>query len=266
MQANKSFPSHAGTTKTAPNSSPSQLCASGLQNSTVPVIFSHASFLTDDDQKTLRENDLFVSITPESEAHYGHGQTTGSQITDKASLGIDTNWTFSGDILSQARFWLQHVRLTNYQHTLVSAGQIPNANPFPVTEAFLMATRQGGRALHRDDIGVVQVGAKADLVVFTGDSPNMLGWSDAVAAVVLHANPGDVEHVLVDGEFRKRDFRLVDDGGHTGWNQVRRRFVEAARRIQSQMADPPSLGERLWGVSEFGDVERVSTRPPCGCS
>lgn len=76
------------------------------------MIFSHASFLTDEDQKTLRENDLFVSITPESEAHHGHGQTTGSQITDKASLGIDTNWTFSGDILSQARFWLQHVRLT----------------------------------------------------------------------------------------------------------------------------------------------------------
>ena len=70
----------------------------------------------------------------------------------------------------------------------------------------------------------------------------------------------------MDGEFRKRDFRLVDDGGRTGWNQVRRRFVEAARRIQSQMAEPPSLGERLWGVSEFGDVERVSTRPPCGCS
>lgn len=57
------------------------------------MIFLHASFLTNEDQKTLRENDLFVSITPESEAHYGHGQTTGSQITDKASLGIDTNWT-----------------------------------------------------------------------------------------------------------------------------------------------------------------------------
>lgn len=230
------------------------------------MIFSHASFLTDADQKALRENDLFVSITPESESHYGHGQTTGSQITDKASLGIDTNWTFSGDILSQARLWLQHVRLTNYQQTLAS-GKIPNANPFPVNEAFLMATRQGGRALRRDDIGVIQVGAKADLVVFNGDSPNMLGWSDAVAAVVLHANPGDVEHVLVDGEFRKRDFRLVDDGGAMGWNQVRTRFLEAARRIQSQMADPLPLGERLWGVSEFGDVERVSTKPqpPCGC-
>lgn len=213
----------------------------------------------------MRDNDLSVSITPESESHYGHGQKTGSRITDKASLGIDTNWTFSGDILSQARFWLQHVRLTNYQTTLVESGKIPNANPFPVDEAFLLATRQGGRALRRDDIGVVQVGAKADLVVFNGDSPNMLGWSNPVAAVMLHANPGDVEHVLVDGEFRKRDFKLVDDGGPVGWTQVRTRFAEAARRIQSQMADPPTLGKKLWGVSEFGDVERVSTKP-CGCT
>lgn len=94
----------------------------------------------------------------------------------------------------------------------------------------------------------------------------MLGWSDPIAAVVLHANPGDVEHVLVDGEFRKRDFRLVDRGP-LGWAQVRARFLEAARRIQPQVATPPPMPDRLWGVGEFGDVEAVSTvaRQPGGC-
>lgn len=86
-----------------------------------------------------------------------------------------------------------------------------------------MATRQGGRALRRGDVGVIKVGAKADLAVFNGDSPNMLGWSDPIAAVVLHANPGGVEHVLVDGEFRKRDFKLVDKV--LAWGKVREREV-----------------------------------------
>jgi hypothetical protein len=59
---------------------------------------------------------------------------------------------------------------------------------------------------------VLVEGAKADIVVFDGTSPNMLGWDDPVAAVILHSNPGDVEHVLVNGEFRKRDFKLVVPG------------------------------------------------------
>lgn len=125
-----------------------------------------------------------------------------------------------------------------------------------------MATRQGGRALRRDDIGVIKVGAKADLVVFNGDSPNMLGWSDPIAAVVLHANPGDIEHVLVNGEFRKRDFKLVDKV--LDWGTVREKFLDASRRIQQQIKEPPPMPERLWGVGEFGDVEMVSTRC-CGC-
>ena len=67
-------------------------------------------------------------------------------MSDKPSLGVDINYTFSGDLLSQARLWL-------------------------LTSARL--------------------------------------WKQVVAAVMLHANTGDVEHVLVNGEFRKQDFRLV---------------------------------------------------------
>ena len=246
---------------TARKTAPSDIDLSTLQTTNLPIIYSHAPFLTESDQIALHENDHFISITPESEFHFGHGQTTGHLITDQACLGLDTNWTFSGDMLSQTRLWLQNVRLTKFHRTL-ETGKLPRTNPFPVEEAFLMATRQGGRALRRDDIGVIKVGAKADLVVFNGDSPNMLGWSDPIAAVVLHANPGDIEHVLVNGEFRKRDFKLVDKV--LDWGTVREKFLDASRRIQQQIKEPPPMPERLWGVGEFGDVEMVSTRC-CGC-
>ncbi|KAL5341369.1 hypothetical protein BJX70DRAFT_386680 [Aspergillus crustosus] len=239
------------------NSSPTNICSEqNLQNTRLPIIFSHAPFLTDTDKAALRAHNHFVSITPESECHYGHGQTTGHEISDHAALGVDTAWTFSGDMLAQARLWLQLVRLRSYTKTL-ETGFLPNANPMAVEQAFLLATRQGGRALRRDDIGVLKVGAKADLVVFDGAAPNMLGWSDPIAAVILHANPGDVEHVLVDGEWKKRDFRLVNLP--VPWGELRERFLEASRRIQPMLATPPPLPERLWGVGEFGDVEKVST-------
>ncbi|KAL4936090.1 hypothetical protein BDV06DRAFT_228208 [Aspergillus oleicola] len=241
------------------STSPTALCSGNSMHETgLPIILSHAPFLTESDQQALREHDLFVSITPESESHYGHGQATGHKISDQACLGLDTAWTFSGDMISQARLWLQLVRLRNYTKTL-DTGLLPNANPMAVEQAFLLATRQGGRALRRDDIGVIKVGAKADLVVFNGDNPNMLGWSDPVAAVVLHANAGDIEHVFVGGEWKKRDFRLVNLP--KPWDEVRSRFLEASERIQPQMADPPALPEKLWGIGEFGDVDKVTTIP-----
>jgi cytosine/adenosine deaminase-related metal-dependent hydrolase len=207
----------------------------------------------------LRAHNLFVSIAPESECHYGHGQTTGHRVLPHASLGVDTNFTFSGDMLSQARLWLQTVRNTSYHKTL-DAGLIPNQNPMKVEQTFLLATRQGGLALRRPDIGVLQVGAKADIVVFNGDSPNMLGWSDPVAAVMLHANSGDVQHVLVDGQFRKRDFKLVaGEGSKRNWEDVRKRFLEAVRRIQPLVKTPTPVPEKLWGFGEMGDVEIAST-------
>ncbi|RDW72754.1 uncharacterized protein DSM5745_07926 [Aspergillus mulundensis] len=248
---------HCGGPWPQGNTSPTRICAdNNLYEADLPIIFSHSPFLTDSDKEMLREHKVFISITPESECHYGIGQETGHEISDQASLGIDTNWTFSGDIIGQARLWLQLTRLRQYTKTL-HTGLLPNANPMAVEQAFLLATRQGGRALRRDDIGVITVGAKADLVVFNGDSPSMLGWSDPIAAVILHANAGDIEHVLVDGEWKKKDFKLVSLP--MDWKDLRTRFLESSRRIQPQFAVPPPLPEKFWGTGRFGDVESVST-------
>ena len=153
---------------------------------------------------------------------------------DQASLGIDTHFTFSTDILTQARLWLQATRRLIYQQT-ADRWEVPTTNPFSVNQAFLLATRNGGLALGRNDIGVISTDAKADIVVWDGRSPALLGWTDPVAAIILHASVGDIEHVLVDGEFRKRDKKLVIDG----YADVQARFLESAKRIQAIIKATP---------------------------
>lgn len=241
----------------ASQTSPSDFVKQGVPKFDIPIIVSHAPHLSTEDMSAMRKHDIHISITPESEFHYGHGQATGHIISDQSSLGVDTNFTFSGDILSQARLWLQTVRDRKFQEFLNNTNLLPRNSPMGVEQGFLMATRQGGRALHRDDIGVLQVGAKADIVVFNGDSPNMLGWSDPVAAVMLHANVGDIEHVMVGGQWRKKNFRLVNMVHD--WADVKTRFLESARRIQAQALPPPPTTENLWGFKGTGDVETVST-------
>jgi cytosine/adenosine deaminase-related metal-dependent hydrolase len=234
---------------------PKYLADRQVHKSNLPLVFSHAGYLTEEEMQSLRDHDHYISITPESEFHHGHGQRTGSLISDHASLGCDGNWTYSGDVLGQARLWLQTVRHTTYLDTL-EKGELPNRNPMKVEDAFLLATRQGGRALHRSDIGVLKPGSKADIVVWNGESPNMLGYKDPIAAVMLHANVGDVEHVLVDGQWRKRDFKLVLPG-KLAWHELKARFLEVAKRIQHDVGSPPPVPLEWFG-KQLGDV-RVSS-------
>ncbi|KAF7555977.1 hypothetical protein G7046_g6423 [Stylonectria norvegica] len=82
----------------------------GALNGTTPVVFSHGSFLSAQGAQLLRSTDQYLSITPESEMHYGHTHQHSAIVQDQAALGVDTHFTYSTDILTQARIWLQSVR------------------------------------------------------------------------------------------------------------------------------------------------------------
>ncbi|KAI1414090.1 amidohydrolase [Hypoxylon sp. FL1857] len=238
---------------------PEDIYRAGLLNSSVKVVISHSAFLTARGAQLLRSTNQHIAITAESEMHYGHVHPTSHFILDQASLGVDTHFTFSTDILTQARIWLQRVRERLYSHTVVDRWEIPDSNPMSVNQAFLLATRQGGLALGREDLGVIAPNAKADIVVWDGRSPALLGWADPIAAVILHASVGDIDHVLVGGEFVKRDKKLVIEG----YEGVQERFLEAAGRIQAKLRNTPlpqPAGAFLtgypYGTVTHADVQR----------
>jgi hypothetical protein len=87
-------------------------------NTSIPIVFLHASYLTVTDTELLRSTNQYISITGESERHYGHGDARGRYIMDQSSLGIDTHFTYNADIVGQARMWLQEVRLRLYAQVL----------------------------------------------------------------------------------------------------------------------------------------------------
>ncbi|UPK91445.1 hypothetical protein LCI18_002380 [Fusarium solani-melongenae] len=213
---------------------PETLHKFGLLNTSIPIVFSHGSFMPQSQYELLRSTNQYVSITPESEMHYGHLHPTSHLILDQASLGIDAHFTFSTDILTQARMWLQRVRAIFYSASL-DEWHIPTNNPMSANQAFHLATRAGALSLRRPDLGVITPGAKADLVVWDGANPALLGWVDPVAAVMLHASVADIEHVLIDGVFVKRNHKLTV----SNYPEVKTRFLKSARRIQGVIMDTP---------------------------
>ncbi|KAK4450975.1 5-methylthioadenosine/S-adenosylhomocysteine deaminase [Podospora aff. communis PSN243] len=244
---------------------PELLLSLGLLNSTIPFVLSHASFITPRGMELLREHNHYISITPESEFHYGHTHPTSHLIQDQATIGVDTHFTFSSDILTQTRMWMQTARRTLYAEVL-NRSEIPVNNPMSVNQAFLMATRNGGLSLRRNDLGIIAEGAKADLVLWDAtSSPSLLGWNDPVAAILLHASVGDIEAVLVDGKWLKKKGKLVMKGYY---KEFKEKFLASAERIQNRLvatlAVVPAVGEEWINGLLIGQATEVDAKRGAG--
>jgi 5-methylthioadenosine/S-adenosylhomocysteine deaminase len=99
------------------------------------------------------------------------------------------------------------------------------------SDVFDAATVNGARALGRDDLGRLCPGAKADLVIFSGESMNMVPLRDPVKNIVYYAETEDVKAVIVNGRTVLKDGKLpgmeIDDlnrqlqsAGETIWANV----------------------------------------------
>lgn len=74
------------------------------------------------------------------------------------------------------------------------------ASALSARDAFRMATIGGARALNMGaEVGSLEPGKAADVVVFDGESPALANVHDPVQSVVYCAGPREVKEVWVDG-------------------------------------------------------------------
>ena len=92
------------------------------------------------------------------------------------------------------------------------------------TDALRLATEGGARCLGRDDVGRLEPGFRADLVVWPGD--DLGDVPDALAGLVLGPDRR-ARHVFVDGEPVVRDGMLLGADERA----LRRDLTERARRL-----------------------------------
>lgn len=163
-------------------------------------------------------------------------------VKSGASIGIDCHANNSGDILTQLRLSMQHARgVENREAT--EAGKYPSVQ-IKLEEVFNLGTIQGAKAVNMEDqIGSIEVGKLADLVVFDATSPNMAcaAEENPVAAVLLHANAGDIETVIIDGIVRKQNNHLFDvqvlegPNGQTAeslsWREVTKNLLTSRQKV-----------------------------------
>jgi 5-methylthioadenosine/S-adenosylhomocysteine deaminase len=183
----------------------------------------HSVWISDREIDLLAENGSSVVYNPTANmllasgiAPIGKLQTAGVNI----ALGTD-NPNNSNDMLEAMKF----ASLLQKVATLEPLAA-------PAAEVLEMATINGARALGmQDEIGSLEAGKKADLILVDALRPHNAPMHDPVATLVYSAQGSDVTDVMIDGEWivRHSVARFVDD--HLLVTEVQERAQRLAETI-----------------------------------
>jgi cytosine/adenosine deaminase-related metal-dependent hydrolase len=200
------------------------------------MVLSHVTFPSEGDFAAAKAHGVGISSTPESELQMAHGWPEAfpaMRYGCKTGLGVDSSAICSGDLFSAMRICLQTQRARD-NHELASRNKIPKRLQATVDQVLYMATLGGAEAIHLDsEIGSIEVGKRADIVVISTDSPCMVAASDPAASLVLHASPSDVEFVIVNGEIVKENGKLLK----VDWLNLKQELVENMKELEACWKD-----------------------------
>jgi cytosine/adenosine deaminase-related metal-dependent hydrolase len=157
------------------------------------VWLAHCVHLSDDEVRLLGATGTGVAHCPSSNFRLGSGIAPVRKLLDAGApvgLGVDGSASNDGsNMLGEARQALLAHRLEADAERWLSA-----------EEVLWMATRGGARCLGRDDIGSLEPGKAADLLLIDTRRLSYAGaGSDLLAALVFSPWPEPVDTALVNG-------------------------------------------------------------------
>ena len=187
----------------------------------------HGNFLGDAELKLLVDRGVSVTVTPEVELQMSHGTPLTGRLRSlgaRPSLGVDVESNISGDMFTVMRMALQTQRALDNKRAVKANGAVA----ISPREALEWATIEGARALRLENrIGSLAPGKAADLILIDGSHINLFPVHDPVESVVFHANPSNVDTVMIGGGIVKRGGRLR----YRGLRAKQEALAKSARRI-----------------------------------
>ncbi|WP_405067224.1 amidohydrolase family protein [Kribbella sp. NBC_01510] len=175
-------------------------------------IYVHAATLATDSYQRIAATGGSVSVSTESEQSAGQGYPPTWQVRRygiPVSLSMDTSVWWSGDLFSAMRTTLGADRAREHLEAHMKGATVTHSH-LRAEHVVDWATRGGAKALGRDDLGSLEPGKKADVVLIKNDSsPVSFPLINPYGHVAFQAQRGDVHTVIVDGRVVKFANQLV---------------------------------------------------------
>jgi 5-methylthioadenosine/S-adenosylhomocysteine deaminase len=158
----------------------------------------HTVWLTDEEIELFAEKKVKVSHNPASAM-----RVLGfARVPEMLRAGVCVSIGTDGAPTSNRMTLIDDLWLAS----LIHKGRLLDPTVMPAQTVLAMATREGARALLWDDqIGSLEAGKKADLVVVNPNTATMLPMHDPIANMIYAMREHNVESVMVDGRWLMRD-------------------------------------------------------------
>lgn len=186
----------------------------------VPVTAVHCVHFTPEDIDLARENDVRIVHCPASNMKLASGiAPLPDMLAAGLTVGLGTDSAASNNKLD---LW-EEMRLAALLHKACRQ----EATVVPASTVIEMATAGGAAALRFNQVGRLQPGWKADLVLVEREGLHWQPPCDLASSVVYAANRSDVSLVMVNGRVicQKGELLTVDE------EKTRAEFRRCARRL-----------------------------------
>lgn len=168
-----------------------------------PVLAAHCVYLDEADMDLLAQNKVGVAHCPESNMKLASGIARVVRMLEKGvTVGLGTDGAASNNNLD----------MVEETRTAALLQKVHTGDPtvIPAYEALAMATIEGARALGLGDkIGTIEVGKRADLLVWNRHAPHLCPAHNVIADLVYAARACDIQTVIVDGRIVMRDRQVL---------------------------------------------------------
>jgi 5-methylthioadenosine/S-adenosylhomocysteine deaminase len=172
---------------------------------------AHMVYVGAEDIALLARRDVKISHCPSAALKHVKGLAAHGRFPEMLEAGVTVS--LGGDSANGSNHF-DMLRLM-YLAALVAKDARLDPAVMPPERVLEMATLQGARALGLDaEIGSIEPGKRADLVIFDLDLPEWRPLLDPVSSLVYSASAASVRTVLVDGRILLDDRRVttVDEG------------------------------------------------------
>lgn len=168
------------------------------------VVAAHSVWLSDEEIEIIKKNDVKVSHNPCSNMKLASGIAPVSKLIENGiCVSIGTDGASSNNNLDLIEE-LKTASLLQKVSTL-------DPNVLNSHEAIAMGTIKGAEALGLDDeIGSIEVGKKADLILIDTNSANMVPDSSTLTSNVIYsANGSNVDTTICNGKILMENKKLT---------------------------------------------------------
>ena len=168
------------------------------------VVSAHCIFVDEADRKTLVDRQVGCVHNPSSNMMIASGV---SPVPEMRTAGLAVGLGTDGPAGSN-----NDLDLMEEMDLAAKLAKITTLNPLALNAKAVveMATIDGARALHMEkEIGSLETGKKADLIVISLDEPNAVPMYDIYAQLAYALKGNDVETVVIGGHVVMRNRKLL---------------------------------------------------------